>query len=491
MTVPGRRLLRARRLVREPDHVCFHAEIDIQAGVIAAIRSRDQLGPGQGDPDTIVVPALANAHDHGRGLRPMAYGVEDGPVEAWVPATYTHPRLDPYLVAVVAFARMARSGIASVVHCHLSAEPDRLAAAARAVARAAGDVGIKVAFVVPLRDRNRLGYGPDDAILACLDPADRAAVAERWLRPIPALARQLAVFDEIAASCESPTFRVQYGPIGVEWCSDALLAEVARRSEASGRRVHMHLLETVYQRAWTDARYPGGVVARLDELGLVSSRLTVAHGTWLRPDEAARLARGGATVSVNTSSNLRLRSGIAPVPEFRRARLAWAIGLDALALDDDDDMWREMRLTQLLHAGRGFEAGLQPGEVFQACRLGGCRACGFEGGGPLAEGSPADLVVLDWPRLASDLHLGLHQPFGAAFARATAGHVRDVFVAGREVVREGVVTGVDAPTLEGDLRREMEAAVPELVATKPLLARYQAALARFYQAGGHLAGGES
>src|SRR5262245_7746657 len=66
-------------------------------------------------PDTLIVPALANAHDHGRGLKTSAYGAFDTAVEAWVPATYTLPRLDPYPIAALAFARMARAGITSIV----------------------------------------------------------------------------------------------------------------------------------------------------------------------------------------------------------------------------------------------------------------------------------------------------------------------------------------------------------------------------------------
>src|SRR5690606_5773649 len=101
---------------------------------------------------------------------------------------------------------------------------------------------------------------------------------------------QVAAVDEIAERCESATFQVQYGPVGVEWCSDALLERVAQRSQASGRRVHMHLLESRYQREWADRTYPTGMIHHLDRVGLLSPRLTVAHGTWLRTDECALLA---------------------------------------------------------------------------------------------------------------------------------------------------------------------------------------------------------
>jgi len=74
---------------------------------------------------------------------------------------------------------MARAGMTSIVHCHLSTDPAGLIVAAEQVARAAQDVGVRVAFVVPLRDRNRLGYGADEAILAHMEPGDIGASSAR------------------------------------------------------------------------------------------------------------------------------------------------------------------------------------------------------------------------------------------------------------------------------------------------------------------------
>ncbi|MFP6735150.1 MAG: amidohydrolase family protein [Rhodospirillales bacterium] len=101
------------------------------------------------------------------------------------------------------------------------------------------------------------------------------------------------------------------------------------------------------------------MVTHLDRIGLLSPRLTVAHGVWLRAAECELLAERGVIVSINTSSNLRLHSGIAPVADLIRAGVQIAIGLDAASIDDDDGL-REMRLTQLLHAGTGFDEVLSP-----------------------------------------------------------------------------------------------------------------------------------
>jgi cytosine/adenosine deaminase-related metal-dependent hydrolase len=437
-------------------------------------------------PDTLIVPALANAHDHGRGLKTSAYGAFDTAVEAWVPATYTLPRFDPYVIAALAFARMARAGITSVVHCHLSADPASLIAAAADVARAARDVGIRVAFVSPLRDRNRLGYGADDAILAQMEPGDIDAITSRWLKPIPSIASQLETAEQIASRCENPRFTVQYGPVGMEWCSDALLGEVAKAAASSDRRVHMHLLESRYQRRWADREYAEGPVARLEKLGLLSPRLTVAHGVWLQPGESRMLAGHGVTVSVNTSSNLRLKSGIAPVAAMKQAGLSFAIGLDSLALDDDDDILRELRLAYLLHGGLGFDTPITREDIFRAGSVNGaCTVCGNHHQGQIAAGSPADFIVLDYKRLAADIPPALDEPFRTFFTRARTEHIAAVFAAGEQIVRDGKVLGIDEDALRREFAGQLEQAASDIAALKPLLERYQQGLARFYWASDH------
>jgi cytosine/adenosine deaminase-related metal-dependent hydrolase len=480
-------VLRARRWLAAPDRVGdAPAEFVLRDGLIASVA---RLPADAAGPDRFAMPALANAHDHGRGLRPLGYGAFDQPLETWFTALNIHPPIDPYVNAACAFARMARSGIGLAVHCHMATATPALIDDAAAVCRAAEDVGIRLAFVVPMRDRFRLGYLPDEAVLARLPAAQRDAVRARWIGPMLPAEAQLAIADEIARRCTSQLVDVLYGPAAAHWCTDRMMALVAEASARTGRRVHVHCLETPLQREFADASFPGGLFPFMRRIGLLSDRLTLAHGVHLRPAEMDMIAESGAIVSLNSCSNLRLRSGIAPAPEMARRRVRLAVGIDALGLDDEEDGLRELRLTGLLHAGVGLETGLGRSALLQAALGNGARAVtGRANHGALAAGMAADILLLDFAALSGDVMPGMTADIDIVLARATGRHVASLVVAGREIVREGSVLGVDLPALEATLIEQTQAAAADYLAARPLTELLQETLRGCYRDGLHRQG---
>ncbi|RAI44124.1 amidohydrolase family protein [Rhodoplanes roseus] len=456
-------------------------------GVIDALTADPRRATAGAAADLLALPALVNAHDHGRGLRQLAYGAHDQQLELWRAALYAHPPVDPYVNTAVAFARLAQSGVGTVVHVHSSIVTERLVDEAVAVARAARDVGVRLAFVVPLRDCRTLGYGDDAAMVARHPAADRDIIRERWLHPFPPPADYMALVREIARRIEGPTVTVQLGPNSPIACSDALLEATAAESADTGRRVHTHLLETRAQREWSDARHPAGLVSHLDALGLLSPRFAGAHGVWLSPEDCRLMAARGATIAVNTSSNLRLRSGIAPVADYIRAGMRFGIGVDSASFDEDDDAFKEMRVTHWLHSLTGNASPLTPALLFEAALATGFEiATGRRDYGSLTPEKPADIVVLDYGAMASDVIDGMVDETEVVLTRATRRHVRGLFVDGREVVRDGRVLGVDLDDLERDLLAQLRAAAPLMRALQPVIARSQATLRAFYETGEHL-----
>jgi cytosine/adenosine deaminase-related metal-dependent hydrolase len=419
---------------------------------------------------------LVNAHDHGRPLRTSAIGAGGKPLESWLLHLALFPAVDPYLAALVALSHSALGGAGAVMmHYTRTQGFTDLPIEAAEVARAARDVGVRVGFAVAMRDRNPLVYGPSETVLRQLSAEARAEIEGRFLHAPLTPSGFIALADEVAAAAAGPMFDVQYGPQGVQWCSDALLEAVADASVRSGRRVHMHLLETRYQRAWADATYPGGMLTHLDAIGLLSPRLSLAHCVWTRPDELELLAERGVTIVVNNSSNLHLRSGMAPVARMLERGCRVAFGVDGNALDEDDDALREVRLAHLLHAGTGFRPAMSREQLLRiAFANGRLSVTNKDDGGSIAAGAPADLLLLDWAALDDDRLREDIDPLDLLFARATSRHIRELIVDGRTVVKDGAVTGVDLPAARAEVLARMRAGMRDdaaLAAALPALER--------------------
>lgn len=468
-------------LVGEDYALTGPSEIVLAGDRIADIRPAASASDG---PRLMAIPAMADAHNHARPLSSTSFGCGGKPLEVWLPQLAVMPSVDAYTAAAASFARSLRGGVTSVmVHLTRPMGQVPLPEEAREIARAAQDVGVSIGFAVAMRDCNPLVYGDHATILNELDAAERDLVEQTWLRPLPSVAEQMATVDAVAeAVADVPGhIDVQYGPTGVQWCSGALLTAIAEASNRSGLRVHMHLLETEPQRVWADATYPGGIVAWLGEIGLLSPRLTLAHCVWARSDELAQIGRSGARIAVSASSNLHLHSGIAPVPAMLAAGIPVAMGLDGCAFDEDDDALRELRLFHLLNHSHGFaDGGLTRQAAMGAACAAGRAGLGLDPGGVLAAGLPADILLLDMAALDRDAVMAV-DPRDYLFARASRAHIVETYSRGRRVVAHGSVLGVDLAALEADLRTAYRAGLPSRTPIIAAWPKIEAAVGDFYK----------
>jgi cytosine/adenosine deaminase-related metal-dependent hydrolase len=260
-----------------------------------------------------------------------------------------------------------------------------------------------------------------------------------------------------------------------------MLEGIADASARAGRRVHMHLLETRYQRAWADQTYPDGIVRHLDRIGLVNERVSFAHCIWLRPEEMDIIAERGATIVSNTSSNLIVSSGVAPIAEMLRRGCKVAMGLDGLAFDEDEDALREMRLSYVLHKGLGFETRMSCAQLFRfALANGRFAVTGEHDGGNIAPGAPADLLILDWERLVADIVEPDVPAIDLLLGRARREHIKDLFVSGKKVVADGKVISVDLATLEQELLSQLRAAVHSTADVRAVMPELRNAIRAHY-----------
>jgi len=409
-------------------------------------------------PRVFLLPAFVNAHDHARAPT-SSFGALGMPLESWILRSALGTPVDPYLTAASALARSARAGCAAMmVHYTRPSGTMPLVDEAKAVARAAADVGIRIAFAIAVRDQNPILYGDSEPVLSNLSGDDRKAIEELFVRPSLSPKAYIELTDAIASAIAGPKIDVQLGPAGVQWCSKPLLEAVPA---ATGRRIHMHLLETVYQRAWADQNFPQGIVRYLRDIGFLSERLTLAHCIHARPDELEMIAASGARIVTNFSSNMHLRSGLAPIAAAHKCGCAIAVGVDGLALDEDDDVLREMRLVQMMHGGLGFRRTWTSAEFFALAIRNGRNATGAPGNGELVPGGPADFVTLDLDRLDRDRIMPI-DPLDLLFARGNASLLQEVVVDGRTIVSGGRCLGIDLPAIETELRDIYRANVKQL-----------------------------
>jgi cytosine/adenosine deaminase-related metal-dependent hydrolase len=452
-------------------------DIAIDNGMISAIAPTSAATARR----LLAMPALVNAHDHARPLSPTSFGGGGKPLEAWLLQLGAMPAVNPYNAALAAFGRAARGGAGSIMaHYTRFLGPMPPVDEAREIARAASDIGIRVTLAVFMRDRNPLVYGPDKDLLKRLPQDVSAIIDQQFCRPMPSVRQQIDRVEAIAAAVESPTFSVQFGPNGPQWCSDELLRAIAQNSSRTGRRIHMHFLETLYQRAFADREYPEGIVSRFTSLGLLSPRLTLAHCVHARIGEFEAIAASGVVIATNPSSNLHLRSGIAPIATAIKAGCRVALGIDASAFDEDDDILRETRLAHFLHGGWGFEIAINREDWLAGAVAAGRLANGAPGVGRLEIGAAADILVLDLDRLDRDAIMPI-APIDLLFARAAAAHVVHLLVGGRWIVRDGSLTGADLDAVHSNLRAEYRRGMSERQLFLQACQSLQPAVAGYYR----------
>lgn len=436
--------LRDAGLLIEGDRI---AEI----GAFADLRSRYPHAPTIGGAGMLLLPGLVDAHDHGRGLTHVQHGILDDGLEIWVLRLAESLPIDPYLTTLWSGLKLLESGVTCVMHDFIPTFTRPLAEDAEGALRAYAELGMRAGLGVPFCDQPIPG-ADDPAFLATLPPSSR----DGWLSRLPwhAPASYFEAMAELAHRCREryPLVHLHVSPAGPWACSDRMLEELTAWARAHGLRRHLHLLESRYQRALGPRRYGGRtLVEALASMGLLGPDLTCAHGVWLAERDIALLAMHRVAVAHNPSSNLRLRSGIAPLAALLGAGVTVGLGLDGISLDDDEDFLREMRLCYTLATPPGYTAPRVAAEqILRLATSGGGRAVLGDGEplrGLLAPGAPADVAVLDAARMREPFVHPRLPTIELVLRRGAARDVRAVIVAGQPVLRDGGHVRIDRRAL--------------------------------------------
>ena len=235
-------------------------------------------------------------------------------------------------------------------------------------------------------------------------------------------------------------------------CSRNLLEGVAATSASDGILVHTHASEQREEIALVEGATGRSNIGYFSDVGLVSPRLNVAHCVWVDEREQAILAGGGVKVTHCPGSNLKLGSGIAPVPELIDQGICVSLGADGAACNNHLDMFGEMRLAATLQAMRRHPGALPARSVLWMATRNGARALGLEAEvGSIEPGKKADLILVNTqaPHVAPS-----PDPFSAVVYAARATDVRLTMVDGIVRVRDGIALQLDAAEIAAEARME-------------------------------------
>jgi len=260
-----------------------------------------------------------------------------------------------------------------------------------------------------------------------------------------------------------PRIVVGYGPHAPYTCSGSLYVEVTRQARAAGLRVHTHLSETAFEIQQFLQREGCTPPQWLDRLGVLGPWLWVAHGVHLTDEDMDLLAERGVAVVYNPTSNMKLASGIAPVPGMLRRGVTVALGTDSNLSNNNLDMFEEMRVGATLQKlATGDAAALSCETMLRMATIWGARALGLADEiGSLEVGKQADIIVvsLDAPHLWPALTGGVRNVAEHLVYSANAADVWTTIVAGQVLMENRRVLTLD----EGEARTAVEDAVQELL----------------------------
>ena len=351
---------------------------------------------------------------------------------------------------------MVASGVTTVQHLHSRAPGavDDVVAAGRKVVSAYRDIGMRASYSMALRDQNRLVYGDDAGFAATLPEDLRPAIMAYFARFTLPLADQVAIFDALRAELAGEDrIALQLAPANLHWLSDEALALAAALAAKHGMPLHMHVLETPYQKAYAERRTGGSAVDHLARFGLLSEKLTIGHGVWLTAKDIETCAGHGVRICHNCSSNFRLKSGVAPVNRFLAERIPVALGIDEAGINDDRDMLQEMRLVLRAHREPGIDAPHpSANDVLRMATEHGAETTPFgDRIGRLRPGSAADLAILDWRDVTWPYQDAGTPLVDVIVMRAKAKAVETVMVAGEVIYHGGRFTRIDRDAIHAEL----------------------------------------
>ena len=382
----------------------------VRDGIVQAIGSFDEIRDQNlntqviGSGRQVLMPGFVNGHHH-VGLTPVQLGSPDMPLELWFVTRMVCRAVDLYLDTLYSAFEMIASGVTTVQHIHgwIPGKIDQVTEGANEVIKAYEDIGMRVSYSFALRDQNRLVYMDDQEFVKLLPDDLQPPMKRHFSRFGMDLEDFMAMFGNLHEQHHNKDrIGIQLAPANLHWCSDKALERLSETSKTYDAPMHMHLVETAYQKEYATRRGGGTALDYIDRFDMLGPRMTLGHGVWLNQKDIERVAETGTHICHNCSSNFRLRSGVGALNVWEQHGVNTAMGMDEAGINDDRDMLQEMRMVLNTHRTPGMAEGVPTtAQVLRMATSGGAKTTAFgDRIGTLEVGKAADMVLIDWEKIA-------------------------------------------------------------------------------------------
>lgn len=469
-------LVRGRTVFAKP--LDRHHWEEIEDGAVLVVGEKiEAIGPYEalkaahpdarviGNGRQILMPGFINGHHH-IGLTPVQLGSPDMPLELWFITRLVCRAVDLYLDTLYSAFEMISSGVTTVQHIHgwIPGKLDAVEAGANEVIRAYEDIGMRVSYSFALRDQNRLVYMDDQEFVNLLPEDLQPQMRNHFDRFGMDLDDFMDMFSHLHDQHHNKDrVGIQLAPANLHWCSDEALGRLADASTKYNAPLHMHLVETAFQKEYAKRRGGGTALEYIDRFGLVGPNLTLGHGVWLNHSDIECIAEKGAHICHNCSSNFRLRSGVGPLNVWEKHGVNTAMGMDEAGINDDRDMLQEFRMVLNAHRTPGMDDSVPTAaQVLRMGTAGGAKTTAFRGRvGSLEVGQGADMVLIDWDKLAYPYLDPDYPVLDAVIQRSKSDGVDLVMCAGEVIYEAGTFTRVDRTDALEKLRQDLTRALTD------------------------------
>ncbi len=370
----------------------------------------------------LVMPGLINVHTHApmSCLRGIA---DDLPLMTWL-QEYIFPR-EAGLTSEIVFQstrlsllEMIRSGTTSFCDMYLFAED---------VARAVAESGMRAWLGEGMFDFPSPNYGKPDAGFAYIDK----------------------LFDLYR---QHPLITITTDPHSTYTCSPKLLARIRKQADRHNALFVIHLSENADEVNNIRKLYGDTPLNHLESLGLLDSQVVAAHCVVLSEEEIELLAERGVNVAHCPESNMKLASGVAPIPALLDAGVTVGLGTDGCASNNDVDMFGEMDTAAKLHKVHSLDPTvMNADQTLELATMGGARLLGAGHMiGSLAPGKKADMIVLEFnkPHLAPLYNIPSHLVYGAR-----GSDVIHSIINGKTVMRDRKILTLDQKEVMAEMEK--------------------------------------